>query len=204
MSRCLICFKVIENTFFNIIYNNKICYECSNKFKKRNDSFVFENVKINILYYYDEFFKEQLYKYKGCFDYELKDAFLNYCKNDIKRKYKGYHIILAPSNKEAEEKRGFNHLEGIFECVGLPILKCFYKNKDWKQSDKKLSERKKIQNIIKLDKSKLFDVKKVLIVDDVLTTGSTIKTMIRQIPPNIDKEVLVLSSNCKIVSNEFV
>ena len=134
----------------------------------------------------------------------MKDIFLVNSLFWIKRKYRGCKIILAPSNNELEDKRGFNHLEGIFKCLNFPIIKCFKKDKMWKQSDKSKEERKQIQNVIKIDKAALLDVKKVLIVDDVLTSGSTIKTMISQIPSNIVKKVLVLSSNCRILKNEIV
>ena len=96
------------------------------------------------------------------------------------------------------------HLEGIFKRLNMPVIKCFRKDIEWKQSNKYKSEREQIQNVIKIDKSELLGVKHVLIVDDVLTSGSTIKTMISQIPPNILKKVLVLSSNCRILKNEIV
>lgn len=205
MSNCLICDSVIEEDFISLLINfNKICFNCLNSFKVRNQIFVLEGIDGRVLYFYDEFFKNLLYRYKGCGDYLLKDAFLYAFTNELKKKYRGYNIVLAPSNKEVEEKRGFNHLEGIFECLGFPIIKCFKKTKIWKQSEKKLAERSSIQKVIKLDKSCLKNVKKVLIVDDVLTSGSTIRTLIRQLPSYIDKKVLVLSSNCRILKNEIV
>lgn len=203
--QCLVCNKVIENTFLNLFDNlDNICYSCLKKFKVRNEKFYIEGVEGCILYYYEEFFKDLLFKYKGCYDYVLKDVFLNFNLNKLKKKYRGYSIVLAPSSKLSEDKRGFNHLEEIFKCLNMPIIKCFVKTKEWKQSDKKYSERKDIQKVIKIDKECLKGVKKVLIVDDVLTSGSTIKTMIRQIPTNIDKKVLILSSNCRILRNEIV
>lgn len=202
MSRCLICNCVKEETF-NTLFNNecKLCYDCLKKFKVRNIKFFIDGVEGVVLYYYDEFFKDVLYRYKGCGDYALKDTF---GISELKNKYKGYAIVLAPSNKEDESKRGFNHLEGIFKNLKKTVVKCFEKTENWKQSSKKIMERSKVQNIIKIDKSCLNGIKKVLIVDDVLTTGSTIKTLIRQIPANIHKKVLVLSSNCRIKANEIV
>lgn len=203
--QCLICNKVIQQNFSNLINEEvKVCFDCINNFKRRNDVAFIEGVEIMILYYYDPFFKDLLYKYKGCHDYVLKDCFLLYNKSYIKKKYKRYSIVLAPSSDKSEKERGFNHLEEVFKNLKMPIIKCFKKCCEWKQSDKKLSERMNVQNVIKIDKRLLKGVKRVLIVDDVLTSGSTIRTIIKQIPSNIDKKVLVLSSNCRVLANEIV
>lgn len=204
MSRCLVCDEIIQENFTSLINKNKMCYKCFELLKKRNKAFQIIGVKGYVLYYYDDFFRDILYRYKGCYDYALKDVFLEYYINKLKRKYRGYTIVLAPSNKKGELQRGFNHLESIFLALKLPIIHCFYKCKEWKQSDHNYKERANIQKIIKIDKAALNGVKKVLIVDDVLTSGSTIKTLIRLIPSNIDKKVLVLSSNCRFLKNEFI
>ena len=203
--QCIICHKVIEETFNSLFSDRyRVCYKCFEKFKIREITVFIDNVECFIVYYYDEFFKELLYKCKGCYDYVLKDAFLTYNLKKIRSRYKGYTIVLAPSNVSGESKRGFNHLNEIFKNLNFPIINCFYKTKEWKQSDKKFDDRHKIQNVIKIDKQALKGIKKVLIVDDVLTSGATIKAMIKQIPSNIDKKVLVLSSNCKFLSNKSV
>ena len=203
--QCLICNKVIEETFNSLFSDsNRVCYKCLTQFKNRNEHFMIANVEGYVLYYYDDFFRDLLYRYKGCYDYVLKDAFFHHNLNMIRRKYRGYSIVLAPSNESSERERGFNHLNEIFENLKMPIIKCFKKTKEWKQSDKKIVQRKNIQNVIKIDKKELEGVKKVLLVDDVLTSGATIKTMIRQMPTNIDKKVLVLSSNSDFLSNESV
>lgn len=203
--QCLICNKVIPQTFLNLVNTeNFVCYECMSKFKKRKEITFVEGVEVEILYYYDSFFKDLLYKYKGCYDYVLKDCFLLYNQSYIKKKYRGYSIVLAPSTYKSEKERGFNHLEEIFKSLKIPIIKCFEKCCEWKQSDKKMCERADVQKVIKIDKSMLKGVKKVLIVDDVLTSGSTIRTMIKQIPSNIDKKVLILSSNSRVLANEIV
>ena len=205
MNKCLVCDSVIENVLTNLFEDcNNVCYECISKLKQRNERFTVNGCDGMVLYFYDDFFKNILFRYKGCGDYFLNEIFLINHYSWIKRKYKGYSIVLAPSNKEAEEKRGFCHLEGIFKRLNMPVIKCFRKDIEWKQSNKYKSEREQIQNVIKIDKSELLGVKHVLIVDDVLTSGSTIKTMISQIPPNILKKVLVLSSNCRILKNEIV
>ena len=205
MNKCLVCDSNIQHTFYNIFCNqNALCYKCYQKFEQRNETFNIKKFKGKILYYYNDFFRDLLFKYKGMGDYVLKDIFLFGKSEWIKNKYKGYSIVLAPSNEDIEKKRGFCHLEGIFCNLNMKIIKCFKKKEKWKQSDKNLEERRKIQNVIKIDKSMLKGVKKVLIVDDVLTSGSTIRVMVSQMPTDIDIKMLILASNCKILANEIV
>lgn len=200
MNRCLICFKGVEET----INNNKVCKNCLSKFKVIEKIVFIEGVETTILYLYNDFFKELLYRYKGCYDLALKDAFLTNYLVKLKRKYRHRKVICAPSYKEDDKRRGFNHVEEIAKLLDLEIIRCLKKSKNYKQSNKKYEERSEIQNVIKIDKTKLNGVKKVLILDDVTTSLSTLKTIIRLLPTNIDKKALILSSNCRFLENENV
>lgn len=198
MNRCLICFNGIEET----LNRNHICNKCLSKFKIINKVIYIEGIEVLILYEYNDFFKEVLYRYKGCYDICLKDAFLNNFIVKLKRKYKSRKIVCAPSYKDDDLKRGFNHVKEIAKLFKLEIVDCLSKNKEYKQSSKKLKERKDIQKIIKIDKTKINEKDKILIIDDVTTSLSTIKAIIHLLPTNIDKKVLVLASNCRFMENE--
>ena len=200
MNRCLICFNRIEET----INNHKVCKKCLSKFVTIEKIFYIDEVEMLVLYLYDDFFRELLYRYKGCYDIALKDAFLSNYLVKLKRKYKDYKIVCAPSYIKDDEIRGFNHIKEIAKLFELEVIDCLRKRENYKQSSKKYSERGQIQNIIRIDKSKLIGVKRVLILDDVTTTLSTIKTIIRLLPTRIDKKVLVLSSNCRFLENENI
>ena len=79
MNKCLVCDEVIEDNFSSLFCDNcAICYKCFNKFESRNSKFIINSVKGLILYKYNDFFREILYRYKGCYDYALKDVFLSY------------------------------------------------------------------------------------------------------------------------------
>jgi predicted amidophosphoribosyltransferase len=67
-----------------------------------------------------------------------------------------------------------------------------------------MKDRNAVKNIIKIDKSKLKNVKRVLILDDVTTSLSTLKTIIGLLPTNIAIKALVLASNCRFEGNENV
>jgi competence protein ComFC len=155
------------------------------------EAFKCEGVDCFHLYFYTEKIQELLYQFKGCKDYELYTVFLEYYKTVLNLKFMGYVMIPAPSCKESDEERGFNHVEKMFSILNLKMLKCIYKTKSVKQADLTTKERKKIGDVLLIDKVDLSH-KKVLLVDDVYTTGSTIKAMIKLVKERGAKKIKVL------------
>lgn len=137
-------------------------------------------------------FQKCLYQFKGCYDYELKDIFLDYYKDYLKIKYVNYIIIPAPSYKKHDEERGFNHIEEIFKCLNKKMLHLIEKNEDIKQSDNSYENRKKIKKILTIHNGEMIKNKKILLVDDVFTSGSTIKAMIKLVKMYKPKKIKVL------------
>ena len=114
-------------------------------------------------------------------------------------KYFGYYIVCIPSSLEDDKKRGFNHVEEIFKLLNLNHINVLRKKFAFKQSDLPKKEREKIIDKLEvIDGFKIKD-KKILLVDDVLTTGSSIKSAIRLITKYHPKDikVLVLAHNCR-------
>ena len=190
---CKICFKPIEqNSFHSLIFKNPtICHDCLLKFGPVLDTFYIDDVKCFHLYFYNEKVQELLYQFKGCKDYELRTVFLEYYITYLNFKFKGYEIIPAPSSKKSDEERGFNHVEEIFKILNLKMNKCIHKTKQRKQADLTTKEREKIGKYLVIDDVDLKN-KKVLLVDDVYTTGSTIKAMIKLVKEKGAKKVKVL------------
>lgn len=194
---CKICFSPIEDdSFHNLFYPGPtICHRCFSKFSPRFLKFKVANCKALSIFDYDDLIKEKLYQFKGCSDYELKSIFLEYFANFLKLKYHGFLLVPAPSHITSDEKRGFNHVVEMFSLLHLKMISCIHKIDDVKQSDCSAKEREEIIKHLKIDENAPLKNKKILIVDDVYTTGSTVKAMIRLInrykPKKI--EVLVMS-----------
>ena len=132
-----------------------------------------------------------MYQFKGCKDYELRTIFLEYYSQYLNYKFNGYTIIPAPSHKKSDEERGFNHVEEIFSILKLKMMKCIHKTKKVKQADLTTKEREKIGSVLKIEDVDLRR-KKILLVDDVFTTGSTIKSMIKLVKERGAKHIKVL------------
>ena len=154
-------------------------------------TFFVDNVECFHLYFYTEKIQEILYQFKGCKDYELKTVFLEYYKDYLNYKFKNYIMIPAPSYAKNDEERGFNHVQEIFSVLNLKMMKCIHKTKQVKQADLTTKEREKIGSVLVIDDVNLSG-KKILLVDDVFTTGSTIKAMIKLVREKGAKKVKVL------------
>ena len=180
---CLMCFKSLfeDVCIKSLIFPNKyLCDHCKGKLKEINQIEYVLGVKVKYLYEYNQFMKDMIYQYKGCYDIVLKDVFLHKHKSKIKKEFKNYFVIFPPSNLKEDKKRGFNHIEEIVKGLKLKSDYMFYKEKEVKQTSLKYVARQQIENIIKIKKDKCIDRnKKYLIVDDIVTTKATLKTIIK-------------------------
>lgn len=187
------CFEPIEdNSFHSILFKDtSLCHKCFLKFKPKLKRFKIDKIDAYYLYDYDDEIKKDLYQLKGCFDIELANVFLEYLRLYLRLKYFGYVLVPAPSTKSSDEERGFNHVNKIFEPLKLPIKNCITKTEDFKQSDFSFEERKMVKNKLQINNVDLKN-KKVLIVDDVYTSGSTVKAIIDLVKTKKPKKIKVL------------
>ena len=187
---CKICLKEFE--YHGIFKKTCICNSCFKQFKIIDQKEKIDGVITHFIYEYNSFFKTQLFHYKGCYDYELRSIFLDRFKYEIKIKYSSYIIIPLPSTKKDDEKRGFNHVEEIFSSLNIKIIKAIYKNKDFKQSDRSKQERSKVKYDFSIKENIDLKNKKILIVDDILTTGSSLRSAINLVKSKNPKTINAL------------
>lgn len=149
-------------------------------------------IKAMAIYDYNETIKKLIYQFKGCYDYELKDVFLFRYVTYLKWKFSDYILVPAPSSKVDDEKRGFNHVIEIYKCLGLEMVDVIKKTSKEKQSDKTSKDRLKVNNILVGHNLEKVRGKKILLVDDIYTTGSTIFRMIEIVKSAKPKDIKVL------------
>ena len=145
------------------------------------------------LYFYNETIRTLLYQFKGCGDYELKDVFFAYPRHSLRLRFRGYHVVPAPSSRSHNEKRGFNQVQAMCECLQLPMLDCLEKTVDAKQSDLSAKERKKIGKYLAYRGPASLSDKKILLVDDVFTTGSTARGCLKLLASHHPKKLAFLT-----------
>ena len=144
------------------------------------------------IYDYNPFIKKLIYQYKGCYDYELNKAFISMFAKEIKLRYSGYVVIPVPSYKKEDEERGFNHVVEIYKNLGLTMLEILEKTEKHKQAISTVNSRHKVYKYLALSAHPDLRKKKVLLVDDVYTTGSTIKSAINLVEKLNPKRIEVL------------
>jgi competence protein ComFC len=154
-----------------------------------------KGIQFTFIYSYDSLFKEVLYQFKANYDYPLKDIFLEYYLDIFKKRYKKYKVVPIPSSFEDNQKRGFAHIEEIIKTFSNNMVVCLFKTDNFKQSDQNNQGRKEIGKHMILKEGLLSKKDKVLIVDDVYTTGNTISSAI-----NLIKKTGVNHIKCLVLS----
>lgn len=198
--KCLLCGQDFseKEIFLGIISIRKnnylVCPECHNIFEKIGDvhcptcyrkdykeqcedckKWAKENHKVShrALYTYNEAMKEYFSKYKFQGDAMLSNVFAKEVKQVLKN-YKGYTIIPVPLSKERMKERQFNQITAILNAAKISYHDILEKKDIKKQSEKSRKERLTSDCPFRI-KSDSQIPDKVLIPDDIYTTGATLK-----------------------------
>ena len=192
---CRVCHQNSILGLNDLLFSPPICVNCLKKFKRIFKIYYINGVEHLFLYEYNDFVKELIYLYKGKYNKSLSDVFTYSEKMFLKLRYLGYTFLCAPSSIHDDIKRDFNHVEEIAKSISLKVIKPFYKISDWKQSSKNKEERAKIEKIIRIDYEKIKGLKKIVIIDDIYSTGSTINACIKLIKHKCKIKVLCICKN---------
>lgn len=194
--RCLMCGKTIgENSLRELLAGDDLlCEECRNGWHRTGKRFTVDGVKAYAEYAYDGGFRDCLLQFKECGDEALKDVFLYKTGDSFRRKYRGWTLLLMPSSPQNLERRGFSHLQEIFSCVRMPMLEVFAKTDTAVQKELTYEERQQMKEHIILKEGAVVP-KKVLLCDDVLTTGATIRGALKALQGiPCRKQIYILSA----------
>lgn len=198
---CKICFEDLKAKPIRklIEVDSFICDNCLKqmpinlKFKK------IDGIKTLFLSNYNSIFKNLLKNYKEYKDIELASCFLFPFLKVIKFLYHNYIFIPCPSSEKKIKERGFNHLEQILKSSNLKYELALEKRDNIEQKNLTLIDRFKKNTVsIKSGYKNLIKNKKIVIFDDVLTTGTTLKNSISEIKrcsPKVIKSIIILDNN---------
>ena len=199
---CLICGKYCSNIW---------CSECKNlinskaifRVEPNRNKIVYFNKHIYIFLYKDKIrdlildykFRDKAYLYKIFSEIIIKNE-------KICRILKSYDIIIpVPIHKKRKTERGYNQSELIAREISLRTKSITFENKVMKKkiNNKKQSSlvkedrTKNVQNVYEIINSEKIKNKKIILFDDIYTTGSTVNEISKILKQKGARKVLVLT-----------
>ena len=155
-----------------------ICDTCKRSIKIIGEKYQDEIISYG---YYGGVLKELILKFKYKNNFTAGDILAEILEEYIIKKinYKEYIITYIPLSKKAEKVRGFNQCEYIAKKISrdlsIEIVEVLIKTKETKEQ-KKLKKDERFENIKDaFQVKKIIKNKKIILIDDVTTTGATIK-----------------------------
>lgn len=134
------------------------------------------NFKNRAMFRYNDILKQYMSQYKFYGDFRLRSVFQTQVKREVDR-FDADLVIPIPVDAATRQQRGFNQVSGLLEKVDtIDGLATRERAKQQPQSEKNRQQRLQTKQpfVINLANEEL-NKKSVLIVDDIYTTGRTIR-----------------------------
>lgn len=169
--RCSQCSRSIPDLAPEFIHGD-ICNDCFRwEESERWQGILTENIS---LYKYNDFLKDLIAKFKYRGDYAIAQVFANDIKTEITIRHYDF-IVPIPLSDERLQERGFNQSEALIKVAGFYAEQLLTRVHSEKQSKKSRKERIELARVFECSQNKNIKDKHILLVDDIYTTGSTIR-----------------------------
>ncbi len=184
--RCVFCGRVIAP-------GTKICRACAetitpvNTFRCMNLPGTGQNIPCGILYPYEGPIRDSIIRFKFYGEKENSDFYAEQLAKLIQSHAPVPDLVTAvPISSQRKKKRGYNQSELIArktaETLGLPYAECLKKIHDNREQHL-LPRSERIRNVRGVYRAVEEEAKgkKILLIDDIITTGSTLCECCREL-----------------------
>lgn len=209
---CALCFEKLSlkgNFIRNEVFKDACCSMCRESLHRQPQRTEFCGINVYSEYIYQEDIRLAILRYKESRDKYLARIFLHPYWSYYFRKH---YVVLVPSTQSSFERRGFDHIELLALHSGFKDVHHIFENKGKEQQAlKKEHDRKNVRGEIKLKNHDDIKGRKILILDDIITSGNTILACAELLKPHVFSiDVLTiarspqLKGDCKLLNLPFI
>ncbi|PLR78250.1 amidophosphoribosyltransferase [Bacillus sp. V3-13] len=174
---CRICSRPFEGLSPDY-RRDDLCFDCV---RWEEDSEWRHQLDRNLsIFVYNDFIKDMIARFKFRGDYILSKAFAGYIQSTLQL-FPDHLLIPIPLSEERLYERGFNQAEALINEAGFQPVNCLSRIHTEKQSKKSRSERIHLPQVFQVFKSEQISNRHILLIDDIYTTGSTLRHAAKQL-----------------------
>lgn len=170
----------------NEIYQYDLCEDCLDRLDQVDNHAQIMGTEVFYPYFYNGILKEMLHEYKFNRKTVYAHVFAKMIIDFDRRKNifsKFDYVLTSPLHISKRRSRGFDHIKLILDLVSKEIdidyVDGFYKIKRTKMQHmlNKDQRTKNLTNAFKFKNYEKYKDSSILIFDDIITTGNTLKTI---------------------------
>lgn len=195
-----LCYICMEN---NSLENSNICEFCKSRLRFINGKrYISNDIVCSFPLHYSGLVKKLIYRYKflnKTYLYKVfGDIMVDFLRDEEFSEID--YLIYIPSSEEMYRKRGYEHLKDISkyicENLNIDLLEdVLVKTKDTKlQHNLDIDERyTNLKDAFEIKNREKIEGKKILLFDDIVTSGNTLNTVIEILLENNVKKIQCVS-----------